>query len=150
MKTSFEIHEPGLNVLPPGVERHVVNGGGLTGLQIFPEDEIEIIVRNNPDAMNINTFNTYQVLSPNGKLIPMSEIANMRKSQSFSTIKRNNGYREISVTGEINEILVNPDDIMKEIKVNILEKLQNDFNVILLVVRVESMGMSICTSLNKL
>ncbi|GIS17518.1 MAG: hypothetical protein CM15mP118_3970 [Alphaproteobacteria bacterium] len=93
------------------------------------EDEIEIIVRNNLDAMNINTFNSHLVLSPNGKLIPMSEIANMRKSQSFSTIKRNNGYREISVTGEINEILVNPDDIMKEIKVNILKKLENNFNL---------------------
>ena len=43
MKTSFDIKEPGLNVLPPGVERHVINGGGLTGLQIFPDDEIEII-----------------------------------------------------------------------------------------------------------
>ena len=42
MKTSFDIKEPGLNVLPPGVERHVINGGGLTGLQIFPDDEIEI------------------------------------------------------------------------------------------------------------
>ena len=30
-------------MLPPGVERHVVNAGGLTGLQIFPDDEIEII-----------------------------------------------------------------------------------------------------------
>ena len=40
MKTSLDIKEPGLNVLPPGVERHVVNGGGLTGLQIFPDDEI--------------------------------------------------------------------------------------------------------------
>ena len=59
----------------------------------------------------------------------MSEIANMRKSQSFSTIKRNNGYREISVTGEINETLVNPDDIMKEIKVNILKKLENNLNL---------------------
>ena len=43
MKTSFDINEPGLNVLPPGVERHVINGGGLTGLQVFPDDEIEII-----------------------------------------------------------------------------------------------------------
>ena len=39
MKTSFDIKEPGLNVLPPGVERHVVNGGGFTGLQIFLLDE---------------------------------------------------------------------------------------------------------------
>ena len=42
-QTTLDIKEPGLNVLPPGVERHVVNAGGLTGLQIFPDDEIEII-----------------------------------------------------------------------------------------------------------
>ena len=41
--TTLDIKEPGLNVLPPGVERHVVNAGGLTGLQILPDDEIEII-----------------------------------------------------------------------------------------------------------
>ena len=43
MQTSYDIKEPGLNVLPLGVERHIVNGCGLTGVQIFPEDEIEII-----------------------------------------------------------------------------------------------------------
>ena len=41
--TSSHIKEPGLNVLPPGVERYVVNGGGLTGIQIFADDEIEIV-----------------------------------------------------------------------------------------------------------
>ena len=41
--TSKDIKYPGLNVLPPGVERHVVNGGGLTAFQIFPDDELEII-----------------------------------------------------------------------------------------------------------
>ena len=41
--TTLDIKEPGLNVLPPGVERHVINAGGLTGLQIFPDDEIEIV-----------------------------------------------------------------------------------------------------------
>ena len=41
--TTLDIKEPGLNVLPPGVERHVINAGGLTGLQIFPDDEIQII-----------------------------------------------------------------------------------------------------------
>ncbi len=42
-QTTLNIKEPGLNILPPGVERHVVNAGGLTGFQIFPDDEIEII-----------------------------------------------------------------------------------------------------------
>ena len=39
----FQIREPGLNGLPPGVERYVGNGGGVTGIQLFPDDEIEII-----------------------------------------------------------------------------------------------------------
>ena len=43
MHTTQDIKEPGLNVLPPGVERHTVTMGGLTGLQIFPDDQIEII-----------------------------------------------------------------------------------------------------------
>ena len=42
-QTTLNIKEPGLNVLPPGVERHVLHAGGLTGLQIYPDDEIEII-----------------------------------------------------------------------------------------------------------
>ena len=42
-ETSVNIKEPGLNTLPPGVERYTVNGGGLTGIQILPDDEIEII-----------------------------------------------------------------------------------------------------------
>ena len=41
--TTLDIKEPGLNVLPPGVERYIVEGGGLTGIQILPDDEIEII-----------------------------------------------------------------------------------------------------------
>ena len=41
--TSKDIKYPGLNILPPGVERHVVNGGALTAFQIFPDDELEII-----------------------------------------------------------------------------------------------------------
>ena len=36
--SSRNINDPGLNVLPPGVERYLVNGGGLTGILIFPED----------------------------------------------------------------------------------------------------------------
>ena len=38
MQTSLAIKEPGLNVLPPGVERYIVNACGITGIQIFPDD----------------------------------------------------------------------------------------------------------------
>ena len=57
MLTSLDIKEPGLNVLPLGVERHVVNGGGLTGIQIFPDDEIEIINDEGNQVCEISVFN---------------------------------------------------------------------------------------------
>ena len=53
----FQIREPGLNVLPPGVERYVVNGGGLTGIQLFPDDEIEIINNEGNQICEIVVFN---------------------------------------------------------------------------------------------
>ncbi len=43
ISSSKQIKYPGLNILPPGVERHLINGGGLTAFQIYPDDELEII-----------------------------------------------------------------------------------------------------------
>ena len=55
--TTLDIKEPGLNVLPPGVERYIVEGGGLTGIQIFPDDEIEIINNEGNQICEISVFN---------------------------------------------------------------------------------------------
>ena len=55
--TSKEIKYPGLNILQPGVERHIVNGGGLTAFYIFPDDEIEIINNDGNQICEIICFN---------------------------------------------------------------------------------------------
>ena len=80
MQTSLSIKEPGLNVLPPGVERYVVNAGGITGIQIFPEDEIEIINNEGNQICEISIFNK------NGK----SElgILNLKENKNSSAIKK--------------------------------------------------------------
>ena len=56
MKTSLDILEPGINALPPGVERYVVNAGGLTGIQILPDDEIEVINNEGNQVCEISIF----------------------------------------------------------------------------------------------
>ena len=80
MKTSFDIGEPGLNVLPPGVERHIVNGGGLTGLQIFPDDEIEIVNDEGNQICEIIVFDK------DGKSNP--GILNLKENTKNSEIKK--------------------------------------------------------------
>ena len=80
MQTSLNIKEPGLNVFPLGVERYVVNGGGLTGVQILPDDEIEIINDEGNQICEITVFNK------DGK----SElgILNLKESKNSSEIKK--------------------------------------------------------------
>ena len=77
---NLNIREPGLNILPLGVERHIVNGGGLTGIQIFPDDEIEIINDEGNQICEIAVFNK------EGK----SElgILNLKKNKNSSEIKK--------------------------------------------------------------
>ena len=57
ISSSKQIKYPGLNILPPGVERHLVNGGGLTAFQIFPDDELEIINNEGNQICEIICFN---------------------------------------------------------------------------------------------
>ena len=57
-ETSYNVKEPGLNVLPPGVERYVVAGGGINVLQILPEDKIEIINDEGKQICEIIVFNS--------------------------------------------------------------------------------------------
>ena len=43
LHTSNDIRNPGLRTLPSGVERYFVKGGGLSIIEVLPEDKIEII-----------------------------------------------------------------------------------------------------------
>ena len=78
--TTLNIKEPGLNSLPPGVERYVVEGGGLTGIQVLPDDEIEIINNEGNQICEISVFNK------DGKSEP--SILNLKEIKKNSEIKK--------------------------------------------------------------
>ena len=56
--TSLDINNPGLRVLPPGVERYFVQGGGLSVIEIAAEDKIEIINDEGKQTCEIIVFNS--------------------------------------------------------------------------------------------
>ena len=56
--TSLDIKDPGLRVLPPGVERYYVKGGGLSVIEVLPEDKIEIINDEGKQTCEITVFNS--------------------------------------------------------------------------------------------
>ena len=58
MNTSLNIRNPGLRTLPPGVERYFVKGGGLSVMQISPEDKLEIINDEGKQTCEVIVFNS--------------------------------------------------------------------------------------------
>ena len=58
MQTSLNIKNPGLRILPPGVERYFVKGGGLSLIEVSPEDTIEIINEEGKQTCEIVVFNS--------------------------------------------------------------------------------------------
>ena len=58
LHTSKDTRNPGLRTLPPGVERYFVRGGGLSILEVLPEDKIEIINDEGRQSCEIIVFNS--------------------------------------------------------------------------------------------
>ena len=57
-QTSLDIRNPGLRALPPGVERYFVRGGGLSVLEVLPEDKLEIINDEGKQTCEVVVFNS--------------------------------------------------------------------------------------------
>ena len=56
--TSLDIKNPGLRALPPGVERYFVRGGGLSVIEVLPEDKLEIINDEGKQTCEVVVFNS--------------------------------------------------------------------------------------------
>ena len=72
--TSREIRNPGLRALPPGVERYFVKGGGLSAIEVSPEDKIEIINDEGKQICEVIVFNTSG--KPDLSILNLKENAN--------------------------------------------------------------------------
>ena len=59
LHTSNDIRNPGLRTLLPGVERYFVKGGGLSLIEVLPEDKIEIINDEGQQICEIVVFNSH-------------------------------------------------------------------------------------------
>ena len=55
--TSMDIKDPGLRSLPPGVERYLVKGGGLSVISLDPDDKVEITDTEGKQKCEIIVFN---------------------------------------------------------------------------------------------
>ena len=58
LHTSKDIKNHGLRILLPGVERYCVKGGGLSVIEVLPDDKIEIINEEGKQTCEVIVFNS--------------------------------------------------------------------------------------------
>ena len=114
--TSNEIRNPGLRALPPGVEKYFVKGGGLSVIEVFPEDEIEIINDEGKQICEIIVFNNQG--KPDLSILNLKEIANadfskrtIAKDEKISNIFKK---RNLDLQKAKSSILFDEDCLMGE------------------------------------
>ena len=98
--TSSDIKNPGLRVLPPGVERYLIKGGGLSVIVLDPDDKVEITDTEGKQKCEIVVFNKNG--KPDCSLLGLKEkndpknikkiLSNKNESafQAASTLKKKN------------------------------------------------------------
>lgn len=71
-----------------------------------------------------------QIRTPSGGYVPLADVVSVDSRTGFSTVRRENGLRVISVTGDISEDdPARAEEIMTVLEAEILPRLEEDFGV---------------------
>jgi len=92
------------------------------------QDEIKVWVRYvRKDRSAIKNLDDMWVISPSGKRVPFSEIANYTISRGDIAINHLSGKREIQINGDLRSKKESAADIMGSIKANIIPAIQEKY-----------------------
>ncbi len=64
---------------------------------------------------------------PQGGEIPLSEAANLERGRSYTEIKRSDGRRIISVTADVDETIANANQIIGDVRANVMPRLMEKY-----------------------
>ncbi len=76
------------------------------------DEEVLVRVRHPQADKTEEALRELFVRSPTGAEVPLEEVARFTEDRGFSSVTREDGSREISVSAEINEEIVKPDDVL--------------------------------------
>lgn len=82
------------------------------------------------DELTADFLERMQIRTPEGNYVPLADVVTVESRTGFSTVRRENGIRVVSVTGDISEDdPARAEQIMEELSTTILPKLEEDFSV---------------------
>lgn len=83
------------------------------------DEEVEIIVRLDEGALGRMALEDLYLRGSTGVEAPLGEIVTMGNARGFSAIRRENGSREVAITGEVDENVVSGGEVLEALDADI-------------------------------
>ena len=83
------------------------------------DEEVEIIVRLDEQALARIALEDLYLRGPDGAEAPLGEIVSMETARGFSMIRRENGFREVAITGEVDENVTSSGEVLEALEADI-------------------------------
>lgn len=79
-------------------------------------DDVRVKIRyTGKERGNLSDIRQFRIRTPQGREIPLLSVANIKFASGYSTIRRKNGFRNVSVTADINTKKANASEIFAEL-----------------------------------
>ena len=71
------------------------------------DEEVTVRIKLPSDEIENDNLAQLKLIAPNGSLIRLEEVASLKNNLGFSVIRRTDGSREVKITGDLDETLLN-------------------------------------------
>jgi len=97
----------------------------------FPRDEEEVIVRVSlpRDAAQQNSLRELYLQTPGGRRVPITEAVKLVPRLGFSTIRREDGVRQVSITADVDKEVTTSNVVLTTFVQNYMEDIQKKYGV---------------------
>ncbi|MDF1667702.1 MAG: efflux RND transporter permease subunit, partial [Planctomycetota bacterium] len=93
-------------------------------------DEIKVKVRSPLDERRrVSQLQNMKLIGKNGKEFPLLEVAKVDFARGFSTIRRRNGQRRVTVVADVDEAQGNATEIVADVVAKVIPKLKAKYGV---------------------
>jgi len=96
----------------------------------FPRDEEEVIVRVSlPKNSSGGSIRDLYVASPSGRQVPLTEVVNLNTRIGFSSIRREDGVREVSITADVDKEISTSTAVLATFTENFMDDIKRTYGV---------------------
>ncbi|MDX1581192.1 MAG: efflux RND transporter permease subunit, partial [Alphaproteobacteria bacterium] len=113
------------------VSRQIRNASEGAIAKRFPRGDEEVLVRvQYPEGQfNAETLRELYLRNPEGVEVPLMEVVNLRESQGFSRIRRQDGITEVAVTANLNTEVTNTNRVLNALPAQGLDEIARKYSI---------------------